>query len=390
MSDCFTITNKADKRAAEVLIYDEILPSASGSFVRALRELDADDITVRINSSGGNVFEAIAMTNALRTHPARVTTIVDGLAASAASFIATAGDEVIMNRNSEMMVHNPKAAMAGGSGDLRSLADRLDAVRDNIASMYVARAGGTVEQWREVMAAETWYSAEEAVQAGLADKVSEQPAVTNSHDLSPFMYAGRCEAPDPTIVQPIHPIDSAPVETSPRKEGVGIMPNTLQEGLAELFGVPTDADDEAILAAAKEALESAVAAAETVEPVEPTIEQAAAVAAKSGLTLVNSETLVTLQEQAREGAEARALQVREAHERIVDTAITEGRIAPASRDHWLTQLSADPAGIQNVISALPAVIPVTELGHAISNEADDENDLYSKLFGMTAKDNSNA
>lgn len=382
MTDCFTITNKADK-TAEVLIYEDITASSSGPFVRALRNLDADSITVRINSSGGNVFDAIAMANALRDHPASVTTIVDGLAASAASFIATSGDEVVMNRNSEMMIHNPKAVAAGGANDMRTLADRLDAVRDNIASMYVARAGGTVEQWRDVMAAETWYSADEAVHAGLADRVSDQPAVMNSHDYSMFTYAGRAAAPEPTIVQPIQPIDSAPVETL-REDG--IMP-TLQEGLAELFGVSTDADDETILAAAKEAL----ATTEPVEPAEPTIEQAAAVAAKSGLTLVNSETLAALQDQARAGAEARALQVREAHERIVDSAIGEGRIAPASREHWLAQLSADPEGIQNVISALPAVIPVTELGHAITNnEADDDDTLYSRLFGVTMKDGLNA
>lgn len=386
MDACFAITNKSD--AAEVLIYNDIAPSSSGGFVRALKEIDAADITVRINSSGGNVFDAIAMANALRDHPARVTTVVDGLAASAASFIATAGDEVVMNRNSEMMIHNPKAALAGGSAEMRSLADRLDAVRDNIASMYVARAGGTVEQWRDVMAAETWYSADEAVAAGLADRVSDQPAMTNSFDLSRFEFSGRAQAPEPTIFQPSNisnPIDSAPVETSPREEG--IMP-TLHEGLAELFGVPTDADDEAILAAAREAL-AATVESEPAEPVEPTIEQAAAVAAKSGLTLVNSETLEALQEQARAGAEARELQVRQAHELIVDSAISEGRIAPSSREHWLVQLAADPDGIQNVIAALPAVIPVTEFGHAISNDADDEDVLYQRLFGSTVKDATN-
>lgn len=383
--ECFTISNKAD--TAEVLIYEDIAPSSSGAFVRALRDLKAEAITVRINSSGGNVFDAIAMTNALRDHPARVTTIVDGLAASAASFIATAGDEVVMNRNSELMIHNPKAVAAGGANDMRSLADRLDAVRDNIASMYVARAGGTVEQWREVMAAETWYSADEAVQAGLADRVSDQPAVTNSFDLSAFKYSGRADAPVPAMFQPINNnIDSAPVETPKREEGD--MP-TLHEGLAELFGVPADADDDAILAAARERLDAAAEPVEPVEPAEPTIEQAAAVAAKSGLTLVNSETLVALQEQARAGAEARALQVREAHERIVDSAISDGRIAPSSREHWMTQLAADPEGIQNVIAALPAVIPVTEVGHSISNEADDDNALYNSLFGATVKEHSN-
>lgn len=384
--DGFTITNKAKK--AEVLIYEDIAPASSGAFVRALKDLDADSITVRINSGGGNVFDAIAMTNALRDHPARVTTVVDGLAASAASFIATAGDEVVMNRNSEMMIHNPKASTVGGSDDMRSLADRLDAVRDNIASMYVARAGGTVDQWREVMAAETWYSAEEAVLAGLADRVSEQPAVTNNADLSHFRYGGREEAPEPPIFQPsFTPTDSTPLESSTRKEG-GLVP-TLHDGLAELFGVAADADDETLLAAAREALDAATAPSEPVEPVEPTIEQAAAVAAKSGLTLVNSETLDALQEQARAGAEARALQVRQAHELIVDSAIGEGRIAPSSREHWLVQLAADSDGIQNVIASLPAVIPVTEVGHAISNEADDDDSLYNSLFGATLKERSN-
>lgn len=164
---------------------------------------------------------------------------------------------------------------------------------------------------------------------------------------------------------------------------------TLHDGLAELFGVAADADDETLLAAAREALDAATAPSEPVEPVEPTIEQAAAVAAKSGLTLVNSETLDALQEQARAGAEARALQVRQAHELIVDSAIGEGRIAPSSREHWLVQLAADSDGIQNVIASLPAVIPVTEVGHAISNEADDDDSLYNSLFGATLKEHSN-
>lgn len=386
--DCFSVVNRAD--VAEVLLYEDIAASSSGSFVRQLKAIEAPQITVRINSSGGNVFDAIAMSNALRDHPARVTTIVDGLAASAASFIATAGDEVIMNRNSELMIHNPKAVMAGGSSEMRSIADRLDAVRDNIASMYAAKAGGSVHEWRDLMAAETWFSADEAVQVGLADRVSDQPAVTNQHDLSVFRFQGRSAAPTPHIFKPI--IDSAAsVETPNRERGQAIMP-TLSEGLAELFGVPADADDETILAAAKEALDERVDVEPLpVEPVEPTIEQAAAVAAQHNLTLVDSATFEALQDQARAGAEARAVQLRESHERIVDSAISEGRVAPASRDHWLKQLDADPDGITNVINALPAVIPVTEVGHAISNnETDDDDSLYGRLFGVTAKDISNA
>jgi len=387
--DCFSIVNRAD--VAEVLLYEDIAASSSGSFVRQLKAIEAPQITVRINSSGGNVFDAIAMSNALRDHPARVTTVVDGLAASAASFIATAGDEVIMNRNSELMIHNPKAVMAGGSSEMRSIADRLDAVRDNIASMYAAKAGGSVDQWRDLMSAETWFSADEAVQVGLADRVSDQPAVTNQHDLSDFRFQGRSAAPTPLIFKPSIIDSAASVETPNRERGQAIMP-TLSEGLAELFGVPADADDETILAAAKEALDERVDVEPLpVEPVEPTIEQAAAVAAQHNLTLVDSATFEALQDQARAGAEARAVQLRESHERIVDSAISEGRVAPASRDHWLKQLDADPDGITNVINALPAVIPVTEVGHAISNnETDDDDSLYGRLFGVTAKDISNA
>jgi len=387
--DCFSIVNRAD--VAEVLLYEDIAASSSGSFVRQLKAIEAPQITVRINSSGGNVFDAIAMSNALRDHPARVTTVVDGLAASAASFIATAGDEVIMNRNSELMIHNPKAVMAGGSSEMRSIADRLDAVRDNIASMYAAKAGGSVDQWRDLMSAETWFSADEAVQVGLADRVSDQPAVTNQHDLSDFRFQGRSAAPTPLIFKPSIIDSAASVETPNRERGQAIMP-TLSEGLAELFGVPADADDETILAAAKEALDERVDVEPLpVEPVEPTIEQAAAVAAQHNLTLVDSATFEALQDQARAGAEARAVQLRESHERIVDSAISEGRVAPASRDHWLKQLEADPDGITNVINALPAVIPVTEVGHAISNnETDDDDSLYGRLFGVTAKDISNA
>lgn len=386
--DCFSIVNRAD--VAEVLLYEDIAASSSGSFVRQLKAIEAPQIMVRINSSGGNVFDAIAMSNALRDHPARVTTVVDGLAASAASFIATAGDEVIMNRNSELMIHNPKAVMAGGSSEMRSIADRLDAVRDNIASMYAAKAGGSVDQWRDLMSAETWFSADEAVQVGLADRVSDQPAVTNQHDLSVFRFQGRSAAPAPHIFKPTV-IDSAASVETPNRERTGDMP-TLSEGLAELFGVPADADDETILAAAKEALNERVDVEPLpVEPVEPTIEQAAAVAAQHNLTLVDSATFEALQDQARAGAEARAVQLRESHERIVDSAISEGRVAPASRDHWLKQLEADPDGITNVINALPAVIPVTEVGHAISNnETDDDDSLYGRLFGVTAKDISNA
>lgn len=171
-------------------------------FVQALDEVgDAAEIRLHINSPGGEVWEGIAILNALRNHPARVVAVVDGLAASAASFIAAGADEVVMGRNTELMIHDAWGLGIGPAADMRDLADRLDKISDNIASVYADKAGGSVASWREFMLAETWYSAEEAVAAGLADRVegAEPAGAKNAFDLSVFKHAGRAQAPEPVM-----------------------------------------------------------------------------------------------------------------------------------------------------------------------------------------------
>lgn len=164
--------------AAEIFIYDEI----GGSFgvdatelVMAINELATDQINVRINSPGGSVFDAIAIYNALVKSPANVTTYVDALAASAASIVAMAGDEVVMMRGSQMMIHDALGMEFGNAQDMRAMADFLDKQSDNIASIYSARAGDDTD-WRSAMLAETWLFADEAVNIGLADRVFVPPA----------------------------------------------------------------------------------------------------------------------------------------------------------------------------------------------------------------------
>lgn len=157
-------------------------------------------IRLHINSGGGEVFQGIAIANALRRHPAHVTTVVDGLAASIASVIALAGDEVVMARNSELMVHQPWGVCIGDAADMRKLAETLEHLAGNLAGAYAAKAGGTLDGWLEAMAAETWFSADEAVTAGLADRVEGVAAdvpVAAAFDLSGFRYAGRMAAPAP-------------------------------------------------------------------------------------------------------------------------------------------------------------------------------------------------
>lgn len=169
-------------------------------FAATLDELpdDTAEIRLHINSPGGEVYEGVTILNTLRNHRARVVAVVDGLAASAASFIAAGADEVVMGRNSQLMIHDAWGLCLGNAADMRDVAARLDKISDNIASVYAAKAGGPVESWRAAMLAETWYSAEEAVEVGLADRVEEAPpADQNLFDLSVFTYAGREKAPAP-------------------------------------------------------------------------------------------------------------------------------------------------------------------------------------------------
>ena len=193
-------------------------------FVASLDALPADTATIRlhINSPGGEVYEGITMLNALRNHKARVVAVVDGLAASAASFLAAGADEVVMARNSQLMIHDAWGMGIGNAQVMRDLAGRLDKISDNIASVYAAKSGGTVEDWRAAMLAETWYSDEEAVAAGLADRVEEAPApaAKNSFDLSVFQFAGREQAPPPAPVAGMSNRQQARHRAAARRAGI--------------------------------------------------------------------------------------------------------------------------------------------------------------------------
>ena len=198
--------------------YGEYWGVSAKEFAIALAALPADtsEIRLHINSPGGEVFEAVAILNQLRQHRARVVAIVDGIAASAASFLAVGADETIMAPNSTLMIHDAWGICIGNAADMRELGDLLDKLSDNIASIYAAKAGGSLADWRGVMLAETWFTADEAVAAGLADSVDGQDAeakVENAFDLSQFRYAGRNEAPPPVI--PAHEPEPAAPAVSP-------------------------------------------------------------------------------------------------------------------------------------------------------------------------------
>jgi ATP-dependent Clp endopeptidase proteolytic subunit ClpP len=220
--DWYRITAQSEG-PAEVYLHDEIglWGTTAKHFVHALADLRASAIDLHINSPGGDVFDGVTIYNALRNHPAQVTTYVDGLAASAASFIAMAGQRIVAEPNAMLMIHDAHGLSLGNAADMRSMADLLDKVSDNIASIYAQRTGGIIADWRAAMTTETWYSASEAVDAGLADEVrgqaSDEPDMAASFDLSRFTYAGRSAAPAPSGV----PRLAASAASPPSAPGVG-------------------------------------------------------------------------------------------------------------------------------------------------------------------------
>lgn len=133
-------------------------------------------LTCHISSCGGDVFQGLSIFNALQAHKGHVTTIVDGLAASIASVIALAGDERVTQTGGMWMVHEAFGLAVGSAEEMAKMAQTLDQVSANLAGVYAQRCGGTAAGWREVMRAETWYTADEAVAAGLAHRVGGEAA----------------------------------------------------------------------------------------------------------------------------------------------------------------------------------------------------------------------
>ncbi|MFJ1667367.1 head maturation protease, ClpP-related [Streptomyces bottropensis] len=211
----YRVTNSLDEGGspfASISIYGDIgsWGITAAAFVEELKAIDAPEIRLSINSPGGEVFDGLAIHSALRSHRAKVIVQIDSLAASIASVIAMAGDRIIATPHSQFMIHDAQGVSCGSPEELREYADFLDRQSDNIASVYAERAGGTKTQWRKRMQAETWYFADEAVEAGLADEVAKperQPdetmpddrAIAAAWDLSVYNYAhtSREEAPAP-------------------------------------------------------------------------------------------------------------------------------------------------------------------------------------------------
>lgn len=178
---------------ATVYLYDAIgyWGVEANDFVKDLKAITASTIHLRINSPGGDVFDARAMKVALEQHPAKVVAHIDGLSASAASFIMLAADEIRIADGAFVMIHNAWGLAIGNAVEMRATADLLDKVDGSIVNDYVAKTSKTADQVKAWMAAETWFTSAEAVEHGFADSVAEKPKADAlaAFDLSAYRNA---------------------------------------------------------------------------------------------------------------------------------------------------------------------------------------------------------
>ncbi|MFQ3801694.1 Clp protease ClpP [Staphylococcus xylosus] len=172
--------NKKTQTKGEIYIYGDIVSSkwdetdvTAVDFKNELNQLgDVSEIDVHINSAGGNVFEGHAIYNMLKMHQAKVNIYVDALAASIASVIAMSGDTIFMHKNSFMMIHNSWIMTLGNSKDLRQTADLLDKTDQSSNNAYLDKATNlSEEELKQLLEAETWLTADEALEKGLADEI---------------------------------------------------------------------------------------------------------------------------------------------------------------------------------------------------------------------------
>lgn len=333
-------------------IYGEIGTDITPADIRnQLKGVD-DDLTVKVDSPGGDVYAGLSILTALRSHPHNITVIIEGLAASAASFIAVgASDELIMSPNSEIMIHDAMIMAGGNAAELqRTIAD-LNRVSDNIASIYAAKAGGTASKWRKLMEQETWFSDQEALDIGLVDRISGKSPVNTlnyAHARAQFRYSSRAQAPQPI--------------TAKGGNIMGFINRILnqedgqQEPIAPAFDVEQWQNMcealalDPLTATADDFVKAVV---EIATSTEEQVEQAAKAifnkSAPRGVT-IDANVWDEMKNAITTGLTAKTQEGRLQAEQVVDQGIRYGKITASHRERWIAQYLSDPAGTTRAIN----------------------------------------
>lgn len=179
---------RAAASGVEILIYEEIglYGITAKMFMDELRPYRGQDLSIRINSPGGSVFDGLAIYNAIKRHKGNKTVTIDGIAASIASVIAMAGDQIVMPSNAMMMIHDPSAFCIGTAQDMRVMAEALDRIKGSLVTAYTEKSEQESQTVEEMMNEEVWLSADEAHALGFCDRIEEAAPFEASFDLSRF------------------------------------------------------------------------------------------------------------------------------------------------------------------------------------------------------------
>ncbi len=326
---------------------------------RVVQELmahaQAEKIRVFVNSAGGDVYEGLAIHNALARHGAEIEVLVEGVAASIASCIVQAGDVRVIAPTAAMMIHEPKGGTWGDVDDAETLARQLITARQTLAQLYAERSGqGTLEDWLAAMKLETWYDAQEAVAAGLCDTVALGPALT------PVVVARRPRAaadrPTARFGLTLPPRRAMLVNTIDRDvRSASPTTMTLAERIKNALGLKAEATDEEVVAAAEAAAAEAPETTETVETTETgTIKAPTAPAPQAVVdgeeapawakSLLASNSTLQARLDARDAADRTAL---------VAAAVADFRIQASETADWERRLKADFAAESKALAGLP-------------------------------------
>lgn len=367
------------------------------SVANALRGMDVDTLHVRIHSPGGVARDGVAISNLLRNHRARIVVVIDGMAASAASVIAIAGDEIIMCPGSQMMIHDASVGTWGNAAQLRRDADVIDKLSDNYASVYAYKAGGTTQQWRQAMLANegegTWYTAEEAIAAGLADRVGTLVATTSPPvapedeiDVGDEEMVARAAHDLALLEQAVHPAARAAwagERSKPPTASAGGSTET-EGGSAVAFSdaqlttmrdkleLPADADEAAILAAidavVEESLEERPATATARVP--------------EGHVVVPEIRLTDLEKAAQSGVAAAAKLHAMEREAFLDANKT--KFPAESRAKWGERYDANPEATAELLAGASDLVPTGEVGHSEAPESAAADDSWFPGYPQSA------
>jgi len=233
MKKWFDIKNKTAEKA-EIWIYEQIgedFWDGSGvtakAFQKELSAIKASEIDLHINSPGGLVFDGITIHNLIKQHPANVTTYIDGLAASIASVIALAGDKVVMAENALFMIHKASGMVYGNSDDMRDFAEKLDKVNGSIATTYMSKTGKKDDEINELMKAETWLTAKDALESGFIDEISGEADMSACAKFVPVMQKAKFQN-IPEITAKKEKLDARNLERILRDGGC---PNSLAKSI---------------------------------------------------------------------------------------------------------------------------------------------------------------